>query len=132
VPVWDSELGENAGGNPAGKTFTLFKLPPRYPAFPDSAAGGQQYADTCAAYGLQAIGCSPTFHGYIYINSVTPHGMGMPSSWGCNSVRALHAKTGGRSVAALQSHAWMYGVDVNGNQISTPEAGYAPVCALAH
>jgi hypothetical protein len=132
VPVWDSELGETSAANPSGKTFTLFKLPPRYPAFPDSVAGAQQYANTCAAYGLQTIGCDPiSHHSFTGVNMVNPHGMGMPySSFGCNI--KLHDKTGWTSVAFLESNGNMYGVNAGGGYDSSPNDGFAPVCALAH
>jgi hypothetical protein len=132
VPVWDSELGETSGANPSGKTFTLFKLPPRYPAFPDSAAGAQQYANTCAAYGLQTIGCGYNIASYPGVNTVSPHGMGMPESWSCNIAGALHSKTGWTSVAVLRSNGARYGVNAGGGYANPPGNGYAPVCALAH
>jgi hypothetical protein len=126
VPVWASVLGENSAVNPVGKTFTLFKLPPRYPAFPDNVAGAQQYADACAAYGLQTIGCGYNLGAWPGINTVTPPGMGMPESWGCNIY------INWKSVTYLQADGSMYGVDAAGVAITAPGAGYAPVCALAH
>jgi hypothetical protein len=94
----------------------------------------QQYADECAAYGLQTIGCGPSGNpvSYTAINSVTPPGMGIPESWGCNANNKLHAKTGWTSVAFLKSRIGMAGVTAEGGYDYSPDAGYAPVCALAH
>jgi hypothetical protein len=128
VPRWDSG-SEISGGNPVGRTFTLFKLPSRYPAFPDNSAGAQQYADTCAVYGLQTIGCDSRWPG---INSVTPRGMGMPSSWSCQIDGPLRSKTAWTSVAVLSWNGGMFGLNAEGGSVDDPGAGYAPVCALAH
>jgi hypothetical protein len=124
LPAWDSgaEMAD------AGQTFTLFQLPPRHPAFPDSLVGGQQYADACAVYGLQAIGCScnppncvGVISGYVGVNTVHPAGMGMPESWGCNlnDDGVLYAKTNWTSIVFLQSVSGVCGMDC-------PTTAYTP------
>eukprot|EP01051_Picozoa_sp_SAG22_P006841 SAG22_NODE_462_length_10207_cov_30.708647_8_plen_335_part_00 len=121
LPLWDSG-GET---NQDGQTFTLFKLPPHSPAFPDTPEGGHQYSAVCAGYGLRPIGCGGTGNWDATM-------MGMPGSWSCNINGPLHSKTGWSGLAFYESNGNMYGVNSDGGSTSSPAAGTSPVCALAH
>ena len=81
---------------------------------------------------LQTIGCDPSgVSAWIGVNTVTPPGMGMPASFSCNLYN-LDDKTGWTSVAVLESNGNMWGLTAAGGGDGAPDAGYAPVCALAH
>lgn len=130
LPSWDSGA-ETAHDNPHGSAFTLFKLPPTL-----SGSSTQQYADACAAYGLQAIGCFGSFIGLAHpgISEVRPAGMGMPESWGCDIAKSLYEETGWADVVFLDygdgglCHMCMVG-DRGGccGGVADPRS---PVCAL--
>eukprot|EP01052_Picozoa_sp_SAG31_P043790 SAG31_NODE_7413_length_1696_cov_1.177207_1_plen_428_part_00 len=126
--VWDS--GDQTDQD--GQTFTLFKLPPHHPAFPDNPQGGQQYAAVCHAYGLRPIGCNEAT-GYRHDWDSTM--VGMPESWGCNIADngQMHSDTGWSSVAFYQYDGnGVEGIGSNGNYDRGPDDGSSPVCALPH
>eukprot|EP01052_Picozoa_sp_SAG31_P026830 SAG31_NODE_2460_length_5658_cov_8.348084_2_plen_916_part_00 len=81
LPSWDS--GDlRSTGNPAGAAFMLYKLP----AVTFSVYDGQGYADACAEYGLQPIGCyapGPGPDQWSDLTQYQPHGLHMPAEFGC-------------------------------------------------
>jgi hypothetical protein len=112
--------------SPVATTFTLYKLPPHFPAFSDDADGARQYGDLCESYGLHGIGSTGSK------NSIAPFGgMPMPPSWGNSNLDAkIYENTGWTNVAFFEQNGNMYGVDDTGIAARSPGDGYSPLCAM--